>query len=106
MVKLRPLCFVADPLKQFAEESGFSNTLEGYMKDTVSVMELFKAAQSYPHELALKQQCLWTKQYLEMELSNWPITSARDQYLKREVTSFYKLSSHESLICEAYPVSG
>ncbi|KAJ4917118.1 hypothetical protein Rs2_02668 [Raphanus sativus] len=77
-----------NPLKPFAEESGFSNTLEGYLKNTVSVLELFKAAQSYPHESAMKEQCLRTKQYLEMELSNWPITtSVRDQYLKKEVTS-------------------
>ncbi|KAL0665476.1 hypothetical protein Bca4012_102314 [Brassica carinata] len=73
------------PLKPFAEESGFSNTLEGYLKNTVSVLELFKAAQSYPHDSALKKQCLWTKHYLEMELSNSPITSVRDQYLKREL---------------------
>lgn len=79
---------VADPLEPFAEESGFSDTLEGYLKDAVSVLELFKAAQSYPHESALKMQCSWSKQYLEMELSNWPITSVRDKYLKKEVISF------------------
>ncbi|XP_018455705.2 ent-kaur-16-ene synthase, chloroplastic isoform X3 [Raphanus sativus] len=86
-----------DPLKPFAEESGFSNTLEGYLKNTVSVLELFKAAQSYPHESALKEQCLWTKQYLEMELSNWPITSARDQYLKKEVEDALAFPPYASL---------
>ncbi|XP_009106668.1 ent-kaur-16-ene synthase, chloroplastic isoform X1 [Brassica rapa] len=86
-----------DPLKPFAEESGFSNTLEGYLKNIVSVLELFKAAQSYPHESALKEQCLWTKQYLEMELSNWPITSARDQYLKREVEDALAFPHYASL---------
>ncbi|XP_013650280.1 ent-kaur-16-ene synthase, chloroplastic isoform X1 [Brassica napus] len=86
-----------DPLKPFAEESGFSNTLEGYLKNIVSVLELFKAAQSYPHESALKEQCLWTKQYLEMELSNWPITSSRDQYLKREVEDALAFPPYASL---------
>lgn len=90
--------FVADQLKPFAEESGFSDTLEGYLKDTVSVLELFKAAQSYPHESALKKQCSWTKQYLEMELSNWLMTSVRDKYLKKEVTYFAYLSSCESYL--------
>ncbi|CAF2065754.1 unnamed protein product [Brassica oleracea var. botrytis] len=86
-----------DPLKPFAEESGFSNTLEGYLKNTVSVLELFKAAQSYPHDSALKKQCLWTKHYLEMELSNSPITSVRDQYLKREVEDALSFPHYASL---------
>ncbi|KAF3522433.1 hypothetical protein F2Q69_00051886 [Brassica cretica] len=86
-----------DPLKPFAEESGFSNTLEGYLKNTVSVLELFKAAQSYPHASALKKQCLWTKHYLEMELSNSPITSVRDQYLKREVEDALSFPHYASL---------
>ncbi|VVB11584.1 unnamed protein product [Arabis nemorensis] len=86
-----------DPLKPFAEESGFSNTLEGYLKDTVSVLELFKAAQSYPHESALKRQCSWTKKYLEMELSDWPITSVRDKYLKKEVENTLAFPSYASL---------
>lgn len=90
--------FLADPLKSFAEESNFSDTLEGYLKDTISVLELFKAAQSYPHESALKKQCSWTKQYLEMKLSNWFKTSVRDKCLKKEVTSFAYQSSCESYL--------
>ncbi|XP_019083544.1 PREDICTED: ent-kaur-16-ene synthase, chloroplastic-like isoform X2 [Camelina sativa] len=86
-----------DPLKPFAEESGFSDTLEGYLKDTFSVLELFKAAQSYPHESALKKQCSWTKQYLEMELSNWLKTSVRDKYLKKEVEDALGFPSYASL---------
>ncbi|KAF8103438.1 hypothetical protein N665_0188s0374 [Sinapis alba] len=86
-----------DPLKPFAEESGFSNTLEGYLKNTVSVLELFKAAQSYPDESALKEQCLWTKQYLEMELSNWPMNSVRDKYLKKEVEDALAFPHYASL---------
>lgn len=62
------------------------------------MLELFKAAQSYPHESALKKQCCWTKQYLEMELSSWVKTSVRDKYLKKEVISFAYLSSCESYL--------
>ncbi|ESQ27173.1 hypothetical protein EUTSA_v10018144mg [Eutrema salsugineum] len=86
-----------DPLRPFAEESGFSNTLEGYLKNTNSVLELLKAAQSYPHESALKEQCLWTKQYLEMEVSKWPITSVRDKYLKKEVEDALAFPPYASL---------
>ncbi|AAD30231.1 Ent-kaur-16-ene synthase [Arabidopsis thaliana] len=86
-----------DPLKPFAEESGFSDTLEGYVKNTFSVLELFKAAQSYPHESALKKQCCWTKQYLEMELSSWVKTSVRDKYLKKEVEDALAFPSYASL---------
>ncbi|CAA7062096.1 unnamed protein product [Microthlaspi erraticum] len=86
-----------DPLKPFAEESGFSDTLEGYLKYTTSVLELFKASQSYPHESALKEQCSWTKQYLEKELSNWPIISVRDKYLKKKVEDALAFPSYASL---------
>uniref|UniRef100_A0A1J3J1K3 ent-kaurene synthase n=2 Tax=Noccaea caerulescens TaxID=107243 RepID=A0A1J3J1K3_NOCCA len=86
-----------DPLKPFAEESGFSDTLEGYLKNTTSVLELFKASQSYPHESALKEQCSWTKQYLEMELSNWPITSVQEEYLKKKVEDALSFPSYASL---------
>ncbi|EOA33662.1 hypothetical protein CARUB_v10019830mg [Capsella rubella] len=86
-----------DPLKPFAEESGFSDTLEGYLKNTFSVLELFKASQSYPHESALKKQCSWSKQYLEMELSNRLKTSVRDKYLKKEVEDALGFPSYASL---------
>ncbi|CAN8308194.1 unnamed protein product [Cochlearia groenlandica] len=86
-----------DPLKPFAKESGFSNTLEGYLKNTKSVLELFKAAQSYPHESALKEQFLWTKRYLEMELTNWQVTSIRDTYLKKEVEDALAFPSYACL---------
>ncbi|XP_010537814.1 PREDICTED: ent-kaur-16-ene synthase, chloroplastic isoform X2 [Tarenaya hassleriana] len=74
-----------DPLDQFAEEYGFSNSLEGHLQDTVSVLQLFKAAERSPDESALKKQSLWTRHYLKTELSNWSITRDQVTNLKQEV---------------------
>lgn len=56
----------------FAQCGGekFSDTLEGYLKDTGAALELYRASHFvFPNELWLEKQKMWSSQFLKQELS-------------------------------------
>ncbi|KAL6196844.1 hypothetical protein ACLB2K_032457 [Fragaria x ananassa] len=61
----------ADPLSRFSEDRFFSS-LGGYLKDTGSALELFRASEViiHPDESVLEKQHYWTSHFLKQELSN------------------------------------
>ncbi|KAJ0042978.1 hypothetical protein Pint_18083 [Pistacia integerrima] len=86
----------SDPLTKFAEEDQFFNSLGGCLKDISAVLELYKASQMiiYPDELLLEKQNLWSRQFLEQELSRGSIHSDR---LGKQVEYALKFPYHSQL---------
>ncbi|KAF5186628.1 Ent-kaur-16-ene synthase protein, partial [Thalictrum thalictroides] len=76
----------SDALAQFGEK-GFSNTLEGYLKDTGAVLELYKASHlAYPDELFLEEMKIWSGNFLKQELSKASMHADRlHQCIRKEV---------------------
>ncbi|XP_058072226.1 ent-kaurene synthase, chloroplastic [Magnolia sinica] len=61
----------SDALIQFSEEDEFSNSIGGHVKNTGTVLELYKASQimTFPNELVLEKLHSWSSQFLKQELS-------------------------------------
>ncbi|KAM7250597.1 hypothetical protein ACFE04_022480 [Oxalis oulophora] len=94
----------SDSLSQFSEEDGFVSSLEGYLKDIGSVLELYRASQLtiYPDETVLMKQNSWTSNFLRQELSNGLGNAAHrieihNKRLGKEVGDALKFPYHANL---------
>ncbi|KAJ0042979.1 hypothetical protein Pint_18082 [Pistacia integerrima] len=88
------------PLTKFAEEDQSFNSLEGYSKDTSAVLELYKASQITidPDEFLLEKQNLWTRRFLEQELSSGSLYSDRHgKQVSKQVEYALKFPYHSQL---------
>ncbi|XP_031283334.1 ent-kaur-16-ene synthase, chloroplastic-like isoform X2 [Pistacia vera] len=90
----------SDPLTKFAEEDQSFNSLGGYSKDTSAVLELYKASQITidPDEFLLEKQNLWTRRFLEQELSSGSFYSDRHgKQVSKQVEYALKFPYHSQL---------
>ncbi|KAJ0098869.1 hypothetical protein Patl1_20767 [Pistacia atlantica] len=90
----------SDPLTKFAEEDQSFNSLEGYSKDTSAVLELYKASQITigTDEFLLEKQNLWTRRFLEQELSSGSFYSdGHGKQVSKQVEYALKFPYHSQL---------
>ncbi|XP_044468247.1 ent-kaurene synthase, chloroplastic isoform X3 [Mangifera indica] len=89
----------SDPLAKFTEDQ-FFNSLGGCLKGIRAVLELYKASQViiYPDEFLLEKQNLWSRQFLEQELSRGSIHSDRlGKQFSKQVEYQLKFPYHSQL---------
>ncbi|CAA6674648.1 unnamed protein product [Spirodela intermedia] len=73
------------------DEEYFQNSLDGYLEDSDTILELYKASQiKFPNEWPLKELGIWTRNFLVKELSK----HGKDERLK-ESPSFASLQRLE-----------
>ncbi|KAK4776390.1 hypothetical protein SAY86_005078 [Trapa natans] len=89
-----------DCLSRVAEEVDFCNTLEGYLMDMGTVMELYRASQMiiYPDEIVLEKLQYWTSRILKQRLSNGSLHVDRlEKHLQEEIDLALKFPHHANL---------
>lgn len=90
----------SDALNQYAEEDQFCNTLEGYVKDAGSVLELYRASQLIINddEIILDKINSWTYDFLRKGLHTGKMHANRlESYICGEVDDALKFPLHANL---------
>ncbi|PKI62826.1 hypothetical protein CRG98_016777 [Punica granatum] len=90
----------SDALSQFAEEGGFCKTLEGYLMDMRTVLELYRASQMiiYQDDIVLEKLHNWTSCRLKERIANSPLHADRlEKHVQQEMDLALKFSNHANL---------
>nr|WNI01963.1 terpene synthase [Psidium guajava] len=97
----------SDALSQFAEEDYFGNTLEGYVKDAGSVLELYRASQLIINDddIVLDKINSWTSDFLERvytlvdDALRFPLYANLERVVNRRNIELYNIDSTRVLKC-------